>query len=180
MKNIFLAIFLCFIFNSSFSNPHSGDPKTSNPSSSYVVLNNGERIDNISAIQWEIFNKTGTLVLGERVLTSESLLWIRDTKGLWLMYAGYRYKCEVEGRISVYRTSMTLTRSNGIMIFAPKYFVLTSGETKLDKPLNYENLVKAISDDPQALAKADKLHRRLINRDIVAAQLKIIQQYNKK
>lgn len=180
MKKIYTAIFLCAIFTSSYGNGTADDPKTNDLSISYVILNNGERIDNISTDQWETFNKTGNLVLAERLITTESILWIRDTKGLWLMYSGYRYKCEIEGKVSVCRTSMTLTKSNGLMIYAPKYFILMNGETQLNKALNYENLVKAVADDPAAIAKADKLHRRLINRDIVSTQLKIIQEYNKK
>ena len=181
MKNIFTALLLCTIFASTFAKSKTDDPKVNaTASDSYVILNDGERIDNISNTQWEAFNKTGNLILGERVVAPTSMLWIRDTKGLWLMFSGYRYKCEIEGKVSVYRTSMTLTKSNGIMIYAPKYFILINGQTKLDKQLNYDNLVKAIGDDADALAKADKLHHRLINRDIVPAQLKIIQEYNKK
>src|SRR5665647_1216830 len=123
MKNIYLAIFLCAIFTTSYAAGTADDPKTNEVSTSYVILNNGERIDNISTTQWEAFNKTGNLILGERVIPTESMLWIRDTKGLWLMYSGYRYKCEIEGKVSVYRTSMTLTKSNGLMIYAPKYFI---------------------------------------------------------
>lgn len=176
-----MAFLLCTILTTANAAGKTDDPKVNAASSnSYVILNNGERIDNISNTQWETFNKTGNLVVGERVVTPESMLWIRDTKGLWLMFSGYRYKCEIEGKVSVYRTSMTLTKSNGIMVYAPKYFILMNGETQLDKPLTYENLVKAIGDDKDALAKADKLHHRLINRDIVPAQLKIIQEYNKK
>src|SRR5688572_23495573 len=108
MKNTILAFLLCTIFTTSFAAGPSDDPKVNDASTSYVILTNGERFDNISSTQWDEFNKTGNLVIGDRKLAPESMLWIRDTKGLWLMFSGYRYKCEIEGKISVFRTSMTL------------------------------------------------------------------------
>ena len=180
MKNILFGIGLLIVLTTCHLAYDIAEPSVNRVEDTYVILKNGEKIKNIASSKWQASNKTVDITIGDRVIDPAEIRWIRDSKGLWLMCRGIEYKCEIEGKISVYHNRNVSSSSNGSPLHPVNHFILLRGETILNKRLNYRNLLDAMADNAEAITRLNKIHNRVVNRDLMKEQLKVIEFYNAK
>lgn len=178
MKIILSALGLSIVLTTCYLSYDIAEPAVNRIEDTYVILQSGEKIKNIASSKWRANDKTVDITVGDRVIDPAAIRWIRDAEGLWLMCRGVEYKCEIEGKISVYHTRNASTSRYGSPLHPVTYYILLKGETILNRRFSYRNLLEAMADNEGAILQLNKIHHRVVNRDLMRDQLKVVKYFN--